>query len=87
MQKVLSISEAKMKFNALIDQVISKEDEFILTKNGKPVATIVSSDVYEGWRETQEILADKEFVKEIRSGIRALKNKKTKRYTLEELFR
>jgi PHD/YefM family antitoxin component YafN of YafNO toxin-antitoxin module len=49
------------------------------------VAIIVSMDEYEGWRETVEITKDKQFMKEIRAGIRSLRRAK-KRYTVQELF-
>ena len=66
MEKYLSLSEAKAKLNSIVDEVSQKSDEFILTKNGKPVAVIVSSDYFESWKETQEILADSELMKQIR---------------------
>ena len=56
-----------------------------ITRNGKPIAMIVSTDEYEGWRETVQILRDRELLREIRDGIRQLARTKT-RYTVEELF-
>ncbi len=85
MEKTLSLSEAKMKFNRLVDEVAEKDDEFIITKNGSPVAAVIPASVYEGWKETKEIQADREFVREIKKGIARLK-KKGKRYTFEEVF-
>ena len=85
MEKTLSLSEAKMKLNRLVDQVITREDEFIITKNGSPVAALVPANVYEGWRETQEIRSDPEFMKEIKRGIERLR-KGGKRYTFDDLF-
>ena len=55
-----------------------------ITKNGRPAAVLVSSDEYEGWKETIAILSDPVFVTEIRRGLKAMK--KAKRYTLRELF-
>ena len=85
MEKAYSLSEAKMKLNRLIDDVASKESEFIITKNGTPVAVLIPHPLYEGWRETQEIQADPEFLKEIRKGIEKLK-KGGKRYSFEDVF-
>lgn len=86
MEKTLSLSEAKMKLNRLVDLVDTKDDEFVITKNGAPVAVLVPPALYEGWKETQAIQADKEFMKEIRKGLARLK-KGEKRYSLEEVFK
>ncbi|HAZ11561.1 MAG: prevent-host-death protein [Deltaproteobacteria bacterium RIFCSPLOWO2_02_56_12] len=83
--KVLPLSEVKTKLSELVDVVERRDETVTVTRNGKPVAVIVSKDEYDGWRETIEIMKDAEFMKEIRAGIRALKRTK-KRYTVEELF-
>ena len=59
--------------------------EVVITKNGRPAAVLVSPDEFEGWRETIAIKADGDLMCEIKKGIVALK-KKSKVYTLEELF-
>lgn len=84
--KTLSLSETKMKLSALVDQVHDSDEEIIITKNGKPVAVLVSSDEYDSWKETIAIRADAPLMQEIKDGIAALKKRKTKLYTLEELF-
>jgi len=83
--KTLSLSEAKMKLSELIEKVQSTDLEVIITKNGRPAAVLVSPDEFEGWRETIAIKADGDLMNEIKKGITALK-KKSKVYTLEELF-
>jgi len=83
--ETLSLSEAKMKLSELIEKVQSTDAEFIITKNGRPAAVLVSPDEFEGWRETIAIKADGDMMSEIKKGISALK-KKPKVYTLEELF-
>ncbi|MGD8887538.1 MAG: type II toxin-antitoxin system Phd/YefM family antitoxin, partial [Desulfobacterales bacterium] len=75
----------KMKLSELIEKVQSTDAEFVITKNGRPAAVLVSPDEFEGWRETIAIKADADLMSEIKKGITALK-KKTKVYTLEELF-
>lgn len=83
--ETLSLSEAKMKLSELIEKVQSTDAEFVITKNGRPAAVLVSPDEFEGWRETIAIKADGDLMTEIKKGISALK-KKPKVYTLEELF-
>lgn len=85
MDRTLSLSEAKIKLNGLIDDVVTKGDEFIITKNGSPAAVIVPTSLYEGWRETREILSDDEFLADIQSGLKRLKNK-SKRHSFRNVF-
>ena len=84
--ETLSLSEAKMKLSSLIDKVRTMDEEIVITKNGRPAAVLVSPDEFEGCKETTLIRSNPDFVKEIKRGIKALKNKKAKLYTLEELF-
>ena len=82
----LSVSEAKMKLSALTEAVNTTNEEVIITKNGKPVAVLVSPDEFESWRETMHIRFDADFMKEIKKGLIALKKDKASLYILEELF-
>jgi prevent-host-death family protein len=84
--KTLSLSEAKMKLSALVDSVSTTDEEITITKNGRPVAILVSPDEFESWKETGTILSDKDLMSEIRKGLKALKGKSVNIYTLEELF-
>jgi len=85
--KALSVSEAKMKLSGLIDTVNATDEEIVITKNGRPAAVLVSPEEFESLKETIAIRSDIALMKEIKKGLRALKTKKTKLYTLEELFR
>jgi antitoxin YefM len=84
--ETLSLSEAKIKLSSLVDRVSNLDEEIIITKNGKPAAVMVSPDEYEGWKETILINSDPDFIQKIKKGIKALKDKKAKLYTLDELF-
>ena len=75
----LSVSEAKMKLSALVDSVNTTDQEITITKNGRPVAVLVSPGEFEGWRETLVIRSNGDLMKEIKKGLASL-------YTLEELF-
>ncbi len=83
--KVLPLSEVKMKLSQLVEEVSSLDEEITITRNGKPVAIIVSPDEFDSWKETLAIRADAELMAEIRRGLEAIK-KKRKLYTLEEIF-
>jgi len=84
--KTLSLSEAKMKLSALVDDVIATDEEVVITKNGVPAAVLVSPDEFDSWRETMALRFDRESMDEIREGLAALKEGRTSLYTLEELF-
>jgi prevent-host-death family protein len=84
--KALSVSEAKMKLSGLIDTVNATDEEVLITKNGRPAAVLVSPDEFESLKETVAVRSDLALMKEIKKGLRALKMKRAKLYTLEELF-
>ena len=84
--KTLSLSEAKMKLSGLIDAISSTDEEVVITRNGRPAAVLISPDEFESMRETIAIRSDSEIMDEIKKGLKALKNKKVKLYSLEELF-
>ncbi len=84
--KILPLSEVKMKLSALVDVVHTTSQEIVITKNGKPVAVLVSPEEYEGWRETTHIKSDAELMDEIGKGLEALKERKARLYSLEELL-
>jgi prevent-host-death family protein len=84
--KTLSVSEAKMKLSGLVDTVYTTDEEVVITKNGSPVAVLISPDEFEGWKETVAIRSDAAFMSEVKKGLDLLKKRKAKLYTLEELF-
>jgi antitoxin YefM len=83
--KTIPLSKLKTNLSELVDAVERRDEVVTITRNGKPVAIIVSKDEYEGWHETVEIIKDEKFMRDIRRGIRSLKRTK-KRYSLDELF-
>jgi len=85
--KTLSLSEAKIKLSKLIHAVSTTDEEVVITKNGRPAAVLVSPDEFEGWKETNLVRSDPALMKEIKKGLAALKKKRARLYTLEELFK
>jgi len=84
--KTLSVSEAKMKLSGLIDAVNATAEEVMITKNGRPAAVLVSPEEFENLKETIAVRSDLALMKEIKKGLKALKMKKAKGLTLDELF-
>lgn len=83
--KVLPLSEVKATLSQLVDVVDRRDEPVTITRNGKPVAIIVSKEEYDGWHETVEILRNAQLLEEIRDGIRRLARTK-RRHTVDELF-
>lgn len=84
--KLMPVSEVKAKLSRLVAEVQARDEEIVITRNGRAAAVLLSADQFEGWRETVEILADKTLMKEIRRGLRAPKLRLTRREAAK-LFR
>lgn len=84
--KTVPLSEAKAKLSSLLDSVEDHDEEVVITRNGRAAAVLVSPADFESWKETAKVRADADLVAEIRRGLSALKRRKAKLYTLEELF-
>ena len=83
--KTLSLSEAKMKLSSLVEAVRATDEEVVITKNGSPAAVLVSPDEFESWKETIAVRTDLPLMQEIKEGLKKLKRKKERLYTLENL--
>ena len=77
--KRMPVSEVKAKLIRLIAEIDVTNEEIVITRHGRAAAVLLSLDAFEGWRETVEVLADKELMKEIRRGLRAPKRTLTRR--------
>ena len=68
--KTLPISEAKARFAELVAAAEDREEEIVVTRNGRPAAILLSVDEYERLTATIETLADPEMMDQI-AGSRA----------------
>jgi antitoxin YefM len=66
MAKTLPISEVKTRLPELVSGVAEREEEIVVTRNGKPVAVLVNYDEYECLRETLDVLSDGPLMTQIR---------------------
>ena len=85
--KTLPVSEVKMKLSSLVESVRSTDEEIMITKNGAAVAILISPDEFVSLKETIAVRRDDELMKEIKSGLKELRTRKTRIYTLDELLR
>jgi len=66
MPKTLPISEVKRRLPELMSGIAEREEEIVVTRNGKPAAVLVTYDEYERLKDSLEVLSDPELVKQIR---------------------
>jgi prevent-host-death family protein len=83
--KTMPLVEVKNNLSKIVDQVQTLQEEITITRNGRPAAVIVSTEEYEGWKETIAIRSDAEFMSEIRKGIKALKKKSKLYHRIEDI--
>ncbi len=68
MTQTLPISKAREELADLVENANKRLDEYVITVNGSPAAAIISAAEYESWKETEDILADKQLMKAIKQG-------------------
>lgn len=84
MRKTLPISEAKACLPDVAG-VQEREEEFIVTRNGRPAAVLINVAGYERLKETIDVLSDAELVRQIRRS-RRFYAKGSKGLTFEDVF-
>jgi antitoxin YefM len=77
MSYTIPLAEAKKNLSAIIKDVETKYDRFIITKNGVSKAVILSVEEIEGLMETLDILSHKEEREGIARAKRQVKKGKT----------
>ena len=65
MSKTMPISEVKTRLPELVSGVAEREEEIVVTRNGKPAAVLVNYDEYERLKDTLEVLSDPVLMKQI----------------------
>ncbi len=71
MSETLPLSAVKARLSELIDRVESEDDRIVVTRNGRPVAVLVSADDLESLEETLAILSDRALMRRVSEGERA----------------
>jgi len=65
MSKTMPISEVKTRLPELVSGVAEREEEIVVTRNGKPAAVLVTYDEYERLKDTLDVLSDSVLMKQI----------------------
>ncbi|HLD49682.1 MAG TPA: type II toxin-antitoxin system Phd/YefM family antitoxin [bacterium] len=83
--KILSVTQLKPQILKVVSMAKEAGQEYVVTKNGKPAAVIMSYEEWESWKETAEILSDPKAMARIRKNI-AYFNRGGRGKTIEEVF-
>ncbi|HEY7658760.1 MAG TPA: type II toxin-antitoxin system Phd/YefM family antitoxin [Burkholderiales bacterium] len=65
MAKTLPISEVKARLPELVTGVEEREEEIVVTRNGKPAAVLVNYAEFERLKETLDVLSDPGLMRQI----------------------
>lgn len=85
MTKTLPISEVKARLPELVAGVLDREEEVVVTRNGRPAAMLVNIGEYQRLKETLDVLSDPDMMAQIRASERYLA-KGGKSHSFEEVF-
>lgn len=68
MSRTLPLSEVKARFSEVVNEITATHERVTVTRNGRPVAVLVSTDDLETIEETIAILSDPEAMRQIAEG-------------------
>lgn len=83
MAKTVPVRELRSNLSKLLDDVSSRRDHVLVTRNGAPAAALVPIDEYEALEETAEILSDPDALAALEKGLGEIERGDT--ITLAEL--
>ncbi len=72
MTETLPLATVKEKFSEIVDRVQRQQDRVIVTRNGRPVAVLVSPDDIESLEETLAVTSDRSLMRQIRESEKAV---------------
>ena len=85
MAKTLPLSEVKTRLPELVAGVQEREEEVVVTKNGRPAAVLINVDEYTRLKETLDVLSDPALIGQIAES-RAFYRRKSKGLSFEDVF-
>lgn len=69
MKRTYSVSKLRPNLLRVVSDAQRLGEEFLITRNGEPLAVIVGYDEWESWDETMEIMADRRALRRIQSSL------------------
>jgi antitoxin YefM len=83
MAKTVPVQELRSNLSRLLDDVSSRHDHVLVTRNGAPAAALVPIDEYEALEETAEVLSDPDALSALETGLAEIERGET--VTIAEL--
>ena len=83
--RILPISEVKAHLPELVTSVEDREEEVVVTRNGKPAAVLVNHAEYERLKETLDVLSDPELMAQIKLS-RVFYGRRRRGLSFEDVF-
>lgn len=77
----LPLSDVKARLSELIQQAEDDHDHFVVTKNGRPSAVVVSMAEWESIKETLDVLSEPDLIDQLREA-----GSSDVRYTSEDIL-
>ncbi len=83
--KTYSLTEGRTRFCEMVREAGVAYDRFVLTKDGKPTAVLMSYEEYEGLLETMEIEQDPKLTREVLKRFEDIRSGKAKLIPFEKV--
>jgi antitoxin YefM len=74
MSRTLPLSEVKAKLSEVVNEIVTTQERVTVTRNGRPVAVMLSPHDLEAIEQTLAILSDPAAMREIEQGRTAIAN-------------
>ena len=85
MARIVPFTEARARLTELLDDVQSRHEHVVITRNGRPAAVVVSTDEWEALEETIEVMQDEELLAALRESEEDVKARRL--FSLDEVKR
>ena len=66
MARIVPFAEARARLSELLDELESRHEHVVITRNGRPVAALVPAEEQEVLEETLEVLHDEGLLRALR---------------------
>jgi prevent-host-death family protein len=77
MAKTVPVRELRSNLSSLLDDVSSRRDHVLVTRNGAPAAALIPVDEYEALEETAEVLSDADALSALEEGLAEIERGET----------
>jgi len=84
-KRVLPLTEFKTNLPRIVKGVEKREEEIVVTRNGRPAAVMLNYEEFQRLKATLDVLNDRHLMKQIRRS-RAYYKKKRRGLTFEDVF-